>query len=83
LVLWKKDESLCTSSTVIEVESEFTLVERQVMFFYIEWTMQVITTTEYTAQITKLGYTTTSVTSLTKSKQTQLKAMEKEIVKKV
>ena len=40
----------------VNVETEFTVVERQIMYFYIEYTFHIITFEEYQTQITHLGY---------------------------
>ena len=61
------------STTVVDVEESFTLVERQILYFYIEFGMQMITQQEYYASIEKLGYSIESVSKLVASKKSELK----------
>lgn len=61
-----------TKPPAINVETEFTVVERQVFFYYIEYYMEIITQTEYYLSITKLGYTSDKVNALAKTKKKQV-----------
>jgi hypothetical protein len=66
-----KNATNSTNTTEI-VETEFTIIERQVMYFYIEFTFQIITQQEYYHSITKLGYNFESVKEIVETKKTQL-----------
>jgi len=62
--------------TTVDVTAEFTLVERQVIFYYLEFSMQMITQQEYINSITQLGYTIETVQELTTTKAEHLQVFE-------
>ena len=63
----------------VVVEEEFSVVERQIIFFWLEYDMQMITQQEYYLQITRLGYTLETVKTLIEEKSTALASFEKEV----
>lgn len=57
---------------VVNVEETFTVVERQVVFFYIQWMYQMISQQQYMHSIESLGFSIESVGELLNSKMEQL-----------
>jgi len=64
------------SPQVVNVEESFTVVERQVIFFYIQFHYQMISQQQYMHSIESLGFSIETVGELIESKMTQLETME-------
>jgi len=71
------------TSKPVKVEDAFTLIERQVLFYYLEYDMEMITQQEYYEQITKLGFTFQSVTELVTVKSTEMETFETTFMTKI
>lgn len=72
------DAGTHTPPAIGNVEEEFTHAERQILFFWMEYEMQMITQQQYYESITRLGFSFESVTELIEVKQHQLHVMEEQ-----
>lgn len=60
----------------INIEGEFTIIERQLIFFYMQFEFRMISHQQYFESISSLGYTEESLHTLIESKSHALESFE-------
>jgi len=61
---------------VVDFESEFTVIERQIFYFYIQWHFQMISQQQFHYYLVQFGFNEASFQTLMETKGAALQSME-------